>query len=775
MDQHEQQKCTWPGGCGFNLVPGGIYCQNHRRQHFDSHRRQPGQKDVFCNPVPNPLPSVSRDPAPTRLGNGPRENGSLISPSPSRISSPKNNKKQLPNAAFTARKTVKQPANLGQTHVHPASPKQGPSSESPSANPRPPKRQRVSGVPNLSGPQPRSNSSSFSENGIPPSSKRGMLRQPEERTYKLSAIDDFALRPKKKDGAIEPARSNASKDQRQPNQNGSRPSSSSQQAPASGQRPQSAGLNGTVRPASHATSSASIMIDLTADDSERPLSRAKPQLQPPPPPKNFIPNGITGVDHQTRNELHEGNHIRNLVTPDNNQAREGLAQPRGIAQVKHGPSVEQASRNLHVHKPPQSVIPGAPSNTHIAQGTRPQINGASPKPPGNQQKPNATTRNNDMRPVHMDSSDPAKNPLNPPPIKQNQAINGISRPSVEEKTSMPIKGWTPINSVNRSVVIPDNNPVIKPVTNAVRNGTRTEQSAVKKIVKAAAQTPAIPAATDTLPQEARVMAPVENRRKEPPVEPLKEPPIPAITRIPSIPPIPSKQTVQSTPVVTLTEMSQPPQAAATKQGSLTALLGGREWKKMSPEERRRFWVSQHDPVWFDAQIYSENNRPFRPGDPLFGLPEHALPPRPTQPATHFSYIDPRPCATPHRFDSWLKKKKEEIAARGNRKANFGKAIKRAAQRKRAAAAPTEDQRRDTLPQRVRDNPNWLASVDILDQIAAQIREKRNQGQIQAHSHHTTATATTNTTINKAKVQAISAADSFFACKDGIKDFDPPYE
>lgn len=742
MDPRPQDRCKWPGDCIFYASPGGLFCSLHRRQHFENHALQPGKNDAFRNSSSNPPPSIPRDPTTTRLGNGSGENGLLKNPHTSRILSPKSNKKQLPTAGL-ARKTVKQPANLEQTHAHLASSTQGLSSEVQTANPRPLKRQRVSGVPNLSEPQLRSNSSSFSENGIPPSSKRGMLRQSEERTYKLSAIDDFALRPKKKDAAVESARSNASNDRRQPQQGDSRPSSSSQQALPPSQQPQSIGLNGNVRLASHAISPASLVIDLTADDSERLQPQPKPQPQAQPPPKSFVPNGITGVGHQIPKQLHDGNQIRNVVTPDNKQGREGPTQSRGIAQIKHGPSVEQASRNL-VNKSPQNVIPSAPSNSHIAQATRPQTNGVSPKIPGNQQKFNAPTQNNGLGPVHMDTSDPANNPHNAPPIKQTQAVNGTYRPAVEEKTSIPIKGWTPINSV----------------INSTRNGTKPEQSAVKKVTKgatkASTQTLPMAEAISSIPKEARVMSPGEIRHKEPPI-----PPIPSVL---------SKQNMQSTPV-TLTKTCQPRPLPTAKQGPLTALLGGREWKKMSPEERRLFWVSQHDPKWFDAQIYSENNRPFRPGDPLFGLPESDLPPRPTQPATHFDYVDPRPQATPRRFEYWLKTKRDEISARGNRKANFGKAIKRTARRKRAAPSLSEEQRRDALPQRVRDDPNWLAAVGILEQIEAQTREKRKQQQQQqSHSRE-------NDTITKdsSKVQTISTNDSFFACKDGVEHFDNPYE
>ncbi|TGJ79994.1 hypothetical protein E0Z10_g8775 [Xylaria hypoxylon] len=180
------------------------------------------------------------------------------------------------------------------------------------------------------------------------------------------------------------------------------------------------------------------------------------------------------------------------------------------------------------------------------------------------------------------------------------------------------------------------------------------------------------------------------------------------------------QDVQAAPVLQ-PEKGEPP--TTISQRPLTALLGGREWKKMSAQERRLFWVSQHDPEAFDAQIYSENNRPFRPGDDLFGVTDYTLPPRPTRPAIYFDYIDLRPRSPRQRFEEWYQRKQKEISARGSRKTNLGKAVKRAVERKRAAPIPDPSQKRNALPRRVRDDPKWLAAVDVLDQIAAQVRHK----------------------------------------------------
>ncbi|KAI0971914.1 hypothetical protein F4678DRAFT_478918 [Xylaria arbuscula] len=178
------------------------------------------------------------------------------------------------------------------------------------------------------------------------------------------------------------------------------------------------------------------------------------------------------------------------------------------------------------------------------------------------------------------------------------------------------------------------------------------------------------------------------------------------------------------PTVTFETDDGVSQVSATRVGPLSALLGGREWVKMTPEERRLFWVSQHNADAFDAAIYSENNRPFRPGDVLFGLPEHMLPPRPTRPATHYNYINPRPRWSQQGHKKGYQAKQNKISGRGVTKQNLGKAVTRAAERKQAELVPSSTRKREGLPRRVRDNPKWLAALDVLDNIEGQARAKR---------------------------------------------------
>ncbi|KAI1451398.1 hypothetical protein F4805DRAFT_463824 [Annulohypoxylon moriforme] len=130
------------------------------------------------------------------------------------------------------------------------------------------------------------------------------------------------------------------------------------------------------------------------------------------------------------------------------------------------------------------------------------------------------------------------------------------------------------------------------------------------------------------------------------------------------------------------------------------------------DEKRQTLESKHDPIQFDSYIYGKNNEPFRPGSALFGLPPWKQPARPTRPATHYAHIDPRIHWSHPRSDTWYDKKRREIHERGNRKDNFGRAAARAAKRKRE-----ESNSIVSLPDRVKSNPQWLAALDELDEMA----------------------------------------------------------
>ncbi|KAI5858240.1 hypothetical protein GGS23DRAFT_587249 [Durotheca rogersii] len=156
---------------------------------------------------------------------------------------------------------------------------------------------------------------------------------------------------------------------------------------------------------------------------------------------------------------------------------------------------------------------------------------------------------------------------------------------------------------------------------------------------------------------------------------------------------------------------------------LASLVQGRSWRHLNPEERRQVWLANHDPDVFDGYIYGKANEPNRPGSSLYGVPDYLQPSRPTRPAARYAHIDPRIHWAQPRSQKWYREKQEEIRERGAKKSNFGKAAARAAQRRREEA---DNPPRMDLPERVRNNPAWLAAIDELDEIAEQYHLRKRK-------------------------------------------------
>ncbi|KAI1292544.1 hypothetical protein F5Y03DRAFT_19424 [Xylaria venustula] len=670
MDLHQPQKCKWEGCHSYDVAFGGTYCQDHKKQYHQSRLPPMNNSQALLSSSSDLPQGFPKNPTAIQLGNRVVKNNSSTNVHPAGISST-NDKKQLPDV-YVARKSTKQPSNLGQSHVSPSPSIQRASVEASSINSRPAKRQRVLGEPNLSELHPRSSSSSFSENGIPSSSNRGMCRQPEERTPKLSAVEYFALRPKHKDASNDSARSKKYNDQQLSHRGESCPSS--RQTSTTSKPPPNTSLNGV----SHSTP---FVIDLTGDDPE-------PSLPRPKPPPHGTTTTVVGLQKPKRSSDGSPDEVPreqgNAVELNSKQVQEVPNQLGGVSQDEHG-SPLGVSTNLHTQTPPQKSIQSAPT----VQATSKPTNSTSSDALNTNQRPNAPTPNRGLGSV---------------PI-----ANGSSQISLNERTSDPVR------------------PV---VTRPTLTGPafiilEREQTVIKKSAESSVSATPTPMAPMTPPrlEASRVVTPHKGKKSQ---SPLKD---------------------AQAALVPSTEKDEPP-TTSTQQGPLTALLGGREWVKMTPEERRLFWVSQHDAKAFDAHIYSENNRPFRPGDVLFGLPEHMLPPRPTRPATHYAYIDPRPRYSQQGYEKWYEAKQKEISARGNRKRNLGKAATRAAERKQAEPTPSSAKKRENLPQHVRDNPKWLAALDVLDKLEAQARAKR-LGKVSPEKSSTTSKGKAPATVDSA--------------------------
>ncbi|KAI3326798.1 hypothetical protein HD806DRAFT_520523 [Xylariaceae sp. AK1471] len=728
MERHQLQKCKWEGCRSSDVVLGDLYCLEHKRQYhqgrlpqLDKSLLHPDKHQAFPGSISHPPPGLPRTAAAT-FTNRVTENGSLnnFSSVGSGTSSPTNEKKQLPDK-MVARKSTKQPPGLGQPPIaSAASPIRRPAKDTPSISPRQAKKPRLSSVTN--GPEflPRSNSSSFSENGIPHPSKRGMFRQSEERTRKLSAVDDFALRPKKKEAANESSGSKAYDDQRTLHRGESHRSSSSRQTPTLSRTPQATSLNRQV-------GSGSFVIDLTNDDNpEPPLSRPK---QPQP-------------------------------------------RPRKIFQAQQSRPVEQGSRNLHAQKLPQNTAP----STSALHPTFKPVNGISREPPISKQNPNIPAPSNGTGSVRTDPGI-STHQHDIPSINERQVANGIRQFPPNKKISVlfnpdrgrletePTTSKKPTKAISQVTSAP--NAIMTPKPQASEIEPPRQANGTKPTAQHEEPAAILDAALALQPQRIRVELPHQNNGRQPVVQNEKPASTPNATMItqPQAMDIDSPRRTNGTQPAAQNEKSTTPNAAmitqpqameldsphqisrkqpaarseehapttpinelrptiVIPQGPLSALLGGREWKKMTPEERRLFWVSQHDPVKFDAQIYSENNRPFRPGGALFGVAEYMLPPRPTRPATSFDYIDPRTHYSQQYSEDWYQQKQAEISTRGNWKANRETLKENRRDAPTPKPSPKQKQKLQDLPQHVRDNPKWLAALGVLENLEAQARDRR---------------------------------------------------
>ncbi|KAI1112161.1 hypothetical protein F5Y14DRAFT_279307 [Nemania sp. NC0429] len=646
MDAGELQRCKSEGCLSPAVLLGGGHCEEHRRQNRQGRPSQSDKEPTFSTPQLNPPSGPPRSPTANRRASRTSESCLLNKMPSSGTVSPAKERKQL-SEKHTARKSVRQQPNLGQAHTHsasPTSPVRPPSIDTLSPNPRPVKKPRLSGLPSASELKPKTDSSLFSENSIPHPSKRGMFRQSEERTYKLSAVDDFALRPKKKEAADETARSKLYRNQQQLLQS----DPIRQTLPS--KPPQIAGLRNNV-------SSTSCVIDLTGDDNPEPVSprfkpRSKPRSKPQGSPQTHISGGIA-VDYQKPQKLSDGNprlpsERSGFTPPEDTQGRDWQPQLDRVSEAYNTHFVKQDS-NPHFQKLSQNTIASSSTVQPIVSKT-----------PISKQVPHL--------PALKISTEPANQNLSTNSIHPREShANNVRQISLDAKNA--------------------------PVTNPA---SETEQTAKTKSINSitAAQADHIPLALMAIQSKApQTTVPRQTNGTQPPL-----------------------RTVELTPV-SIDEC----QLITTSQSPLSALLGGRVWKKMSPEDRRLFWVSQHDPEEFDAQIYSENNRPFRPGDALFGIAVDIIPGRSKRPATGFDYIDPRKHYSHHESEAWYQQKQEEISARGTRKKNSGKAVKQATSKR--------DRDRDrkhnrSLPQRVRDNPKWLQALEVLERLEAQARERR---------------------------------------------------
>lgn len=123
-----------------------------------------------------------------------------------------------------------------------------------------------------------------------------------------------------------------------------------------------------------------------------------------------------------------------------------------------------------------------------------------------------------------------------------------------------------------------------------------------------------------------------------------------------------------------------------------------------------------DETAFDNLIYRQEGASTPPPEVIIPEPATRTPtPKleaPDEPV--FANVDPRIHWTLPQSESWLRKKQEEINARGGRKVNFGKAAVRMKQQRLQDGPPEFE---ETLPDKILDNPVWTQALKKLESEA----------------------------------------------------------
>ncbi|KAI1778580.1 hypothetical protein F4818DRAFT_304882 [Hypoxylon cercidicola] len=716
------QQCQYEE-CDATVLLGGPYCEVHRSSKGlprppAALAPSPGQRQPNgYHSSKQSLSQLRRSPA--NMDTQEKTGDAITVKTPFAVPGSTSEKKQLPDKKV-ARKTTSAGVSK-QTPTATATRNQGfrqsvnrsSTGDTASSDKRSPKRPRLSTEINATDKETRHGVPFFtnSTSHAPPHIK---TTNSEERDIEITAISDFSLHPRKAHSSLLEA----------PPANRQRGGHEPITKPSRKDPPRKLPLPANV-------------IDLTGDDPQ-------PEL---PPRQNSHSNGQKGRDNsssgantQTKETLpdsrHEGKSIEVQFTANQAYKSTGDAHTAVRTEPHHA---RKTASNTPTHVPLQRFTP-----INIAPRPDPTLL------PSNEGNPQPTMMDDKQKPPQYSSSY-AVRPVDPPRQNGKQVpTNGVGAAGMTGSTNHTVTNHHP------APIAPT--PTSTTSTSSA-NGGRSEPRVAestpqpsKEQIKAYIQeiltrpTNTFTAPVNVNSRESRTTnSDASLPRPESPVKPSpacqpqsKEPNLPKSPNVLEQRTIDSHSSTQHHHTI-----QKPPQSSSQAfqhvgelngtgrvadapigKSALASLFPKRNWKSLNPEERRQALIAQHDPVKFDSYIYGKLNEPNRPGSALFGLPEYQQPPRPTRPATHFAHIDPRVHWTRPRSEKWYREKQDEIRKRGTRKSNFGRAAASAARRRQKEE---EDNVRVDLPERVKNNPAWLAAIDELDEMAdqyhAQQREK----------------------------------------------------
>ncbi|KAI1332542.1 hypothetical protein F5Y16DRAFT_118917 [Xylariaceae sp. FL0255] len=723
--RHHDVRCLVQN-CKWNPLPGHVYCTVHEpnlQNPGKAAARVLGRMENFVREQPIQSPKLAaHSQIPSQSSASERGDGGIFMRNSTETT--KNSKKQLPDK-HTARKSLFKSSEK-------VSPQKPPiDSRSP---PRPFKRPRLS------------------ETWTTPNG-------PDVKPRPVVASDDFALRPKKRE-ALHSSLGHEKRDQGRPRQGRN-------------------GLNlprNTYPKASSSTSSLdsaskAVFIDLTKDDDDPALAVPQSRVQTSPSIRQrhqIYPNHTNQI-HQINTNGHangfilpdgQKNHAESDSTHDRRVPKESEA--REPSSKKHGQQHqrENASRatssavsgDQAFHASANRAPAELPDNAHQKQPDAfiNQSSNNSDSTCGDIHLPNTTQPRQEQMKQHPRTEAPRAPSLSN--STNYEELQSVPRPNTAKwpspKPTEFCKQNQPPIGVSQLTPAPTpllNSPRINGVTVPSQNPTGSMQTP-----------PHLSMASTSEPQE-KAQVSISNFSTPPRIRKTHQRSSRATlsphsaTRSPATPPttmmakeveLRTNRKAEGVQQTMGTSQLQPVSTSAKLQTNGTR----KPWRQMSPEERRQYWISIHDAEKFDSHIYSENNRPFTPGDPLFGVPPEQIPNRRRRLPTHWGYIDPRI----HHSRPPPPQTQPIVPAVGRRKERIRRSIARAARTRPKTSAeiskmmmalrPGFDER--VLPQEIRDNPQWVKGLRFWIDMEEAARARRRQTEASADKGKTPAPAPT---------------------------------
>ncbi|KAK4229629.1 hypothetical protein QBC38DRAFT_98309 [Podospora fimiseda] len=218
-------------------------------------------------------------------------------------------------------------------------------------------------------------------------------------------------------------------------------------------------------------------------------------------------------------------------------------------------------------------------------------------------------------------------------------------------------------------------------------------------------------ADDSDPEPKRTKNHISPKKLRPQLIPVKRLQIPAHPSVEIVPAAPT----QRAPVVSSQELSEFDAAIYSQEGASAPPAGF-----ILPKRKPLVKTKPQPRVQEDAMDLDDD--------------EDKPPPKPKEDEPLYTNIDPRVHWPKVHSEEWYAKKQAEIAARPNRKANFGKAAQRMRELKPVEPTPVSSEDFEkSLPEKIQNNPAWVRALKRLHEIPVEdLEPEQETGQSQTN-------------------------------------------